>query len=203
MSQSSDSTAIRTSGTVLCLIGLVSFGAVAFWNSMGAYPAKAELERLSGTLVLGHLRIVTTRTSMEHWVVVDVHSARDGTAGGEMGDASKVQERWVFPGHTQELAERISALEVGAKVSSRALVDPERLRWTEIPVRIILSLSLDTAANGSAGPGEVVSYDEIIALAYAARYQSPIVGWLMLGLGGALLLGSRFRVGGGQDLAVE
>jgi hypothetical protein len=183
MSSANDSTVIRAGGIVLCLIGCVTLGAVALWNEAGEYPPEATLERVTGTVVLGQLMSISTRTSIEKWVVIDVDSEGKDT-------------RWVFPAQTPAWAEIADALEVGATVSARAQVEPERLRWSDMPVRVIWSLFTEAPGAGAV----LVSYAEVVAVEEAKRFQSPIVGWLMIALGGVLVAGSRMRAGAGRDL---
>lgn len=191
MSRVKDSIVVRTSGIVLCVIGCVTFGVVELWNRSGDYPPEAILERVSGTVVLGQLRTITTRTSMEKWVVIDLYSDQK---------KDHEDERWVLPRHTPEWVEVVSSLEAGVKVSGRALAAPERLRWSDMPVRVIWSLSREGASEEPGADVELVTYAEVIAVEEALRHQSPIVGWMMIALGGALLLGSRLGVGAGRDL---
>ena len=94
------------------------------------------------------------------------------------------------------LAEIVSALEVGARVSGRAQAKPERLRWSDMPVRVIWSLSGDV----SGADVELVSYADVVAVEEASRYQSPAVGWMMIALGMALVFASRLKLGAKRDL---
>ena len=183
MSQASDSAVVRTAGIVLVLIGCLTFGAVALWNGMGDYPPEATLVRVSGDVVLGQLMEISTRTAIEKWAIVDV-------------DVDGENQRWVFPGQTPVLAEIVSALEVGARVSGRAQAKPERLRWSDMPVRVIWSLSGDV----SGADVELVSYAGVVAVEEASRYQSPAVGWMMIALGMALVFASRLKLGAKRDL---
>jgi hypothetical protein len=189
MARNRDSHAVRTSGMVLCLIGVLTLGAVQLWNSAGDYPPEATLQRVRGTVVLGQLMTIPTRTAIERWVVVDVDSEGQDT-------------RWVFPGQTSDWGETVSALEVGSVVNARAQLKPERLRWSDMPVTVIWSLSMD-AVDAPGSHADLISYAEVIAAERASRYQSPIVGWLMIGIGGAVMLGSRLRLGAGRDRATR
>lgn len=205
MSRTSDSAAVRTAGIVFCLIGCVSFGVVAVWNGMVDYPEESSLERVSGVVVHGRLKEISTRTSIEKWIVIDVRvgagtdadARAEGDAEATNGGTNGRDERWVFPSQTREWAQVVTALGVGAQVSARAWSDPERLRWSEVPVRVIWSLSRTQAGADV----ELVSLEEVIAVERASRYQSPVIGWTMIGLGIALILGSRLRVGAGRDVS--
>ena len=183
MNRSNDRAVVRTAGIVLAAIGCLTLAAVALWNGMSDYPPEATLVRVTGDVVLGQLMQISTRTSIEKWAVVDV-------------DADGENQRWVFPGQTPALAEIVSALEVGARVSGRAQAEPERLRWSDMPVRVIWSLSGDA----SGADVELVSYAEVVAVEEASRYQSPAVGWLMIAFGGLLVLASRLHLGAKSDL---
>lgn len=176
MSESSDSTAVRTAGLVLSAIGAVAWLATFGWNSMGDYPDEATLVSLSGTVQLAEVRDVSTRTSLKRWDVIEVVST------GESADA---KERWVFPENAAVFDSAVTQLEAGDKVTVRAKPTPELLRWSEEPVRIVWSLSKDG--------NEVVSYEQIVEVLDAARYQSPVAGLMVIAVGIAIVLASRIR----------
>jgi len=177
MAEPNDSDAIRMAGIVLSAVGCLAMVIITGWNALTDYPSLDSLAPVSGTVMLAEVRTISTRTSMEKWIVIDVEP-----------DAKDTQsiERWVFPQHTEFLAERVIALPVGAKVSGQASTEPQRLRWSEDPVRVIWSLST--------GNRLLASYDQIVELEKAAHYQSPVAGLIMIGLGVFLILGSRMRL---------
>ena len=180
MSQPSDSTAVRTAGFVLCVIGVVTALVAMAWNRMGSYPAEESLVEISGTVVLAEHREVPTRTAIEKWDVVEVES-----------EGKPV--RWVFPEHGVVFDTALETLAVGEPVRARAQAAPERLRWSEVPVRVIWSLGSDS--------GVVVRHEDSVQVLYDTRSQSPMAGWLVLGVGIALVLVSRIRLG--QELHTE
>lgn len=194
MADTSDANTVRTAGVVLCLIGCLALVAISGWNIYGEFPAPDSLERVSGSVVLGEVKTISTRTSIEKWVVIDVtlDAAPDLTpdAGSEANSAGRSDggsERWIFPGHARVLADAVASLRVGSRVSGGASVDFQRLRWSDDPVRVIWSLSSD----GS----ELVSYADVVGVEQASRYQSPTAGLLVIGLGAVLILGSRLSLG--------
>jgi hypothetical protein len=177
MVEPNDADAIRTSGIVLSAIGCLAMIVITGWNALAEYPALDSLVRVSGTVVSAEVKTVSTRTSVEKWIVIDV----DSNAA-----ADRPRERWVFPRHVGFLADEVTALQVGAKVSGGALSEPKRLRWSDDPVRVIWSLSDDAR--------ELVSYAQVVEVEKAAQYQSPMAGLVMIGLGVFLILSSRMRV---------
>ncbi len=177
MADTSDAGAIRTSGIVLSAIGCLAMVIITGWNALAEYPSLDSLVQISGTVVSGEVKTVSTRTSIEKWIVIDVDSD---------AAADRASERWVFPRYAEFLAAPVTALLVGAKVRARASSEPKRLRWNKDPVRVIWSLSGDAR--------ELVSYDEVVEVEVAAQYQSPMAGLIMVGLGVFLILGSRMRL---------
>jgi hypothetical protein len=176
MAEPSDANVIRTAGIVLSAIGCLAMAIITGWNALTVFPSLDSLARVSGTVVSREVKTVATRTSIEKWIVIDVDS--DATAGRE-------PERWVFPRHAGFLADQVIALKVGTQVSGRASSTPERLRWSEEPVRVIWSLSDESR--------ELVSHAQVVGLERAASHLSPVVGLIMIGLGVFLILGSRMR----------
>lgn len=180
MSQPSDSSAVRTAGLVLCAIGVVTAAVAMVWNQMGVYPAEESLVAVSGSVVLAEHREVPTRTAIEKWDVIEVET--------EEGPA-----RWVFPEHGAVFDTALESLEVGARVRASAQPVPERLRWSEVPVRVIWTLSRESS--------EIVRREDSVGVLDASRHQSPVAGWMVVGAGIALVLVSRIRFD--QELHTE
>ena len=186
MAGTNDAKVVRTAGLVLCLIGCLTLVGIAGWNASGGYPSRDSLGRVSGTVVTAEVKVISTRTAIEKWVVIDVVADPDPAANSDRRSSGQ-SERWIFPGHGRVLADAVAALEVGSKVSGGSMEDFQRLRWSDEPVRVIWSLSSDAR--------ELVSFADVIAVEAASRNQSPRIGLLVIGLGIALILGSRIRVG--------
>ena len=175
-SEPRDSTTVRSAGLVLCAIGVVSWFASLGWNAMGDYPEADALETVSGLVEIAEVREIRTRTSIKRWDVVEVVSALGG--GG-------VRSRWVFPANVPLFDDAVMKLGVGDHVTARVRPEPENLRWSQEPVRIVWSLS-----NVE---GEMVGYDEIIRVLDEARYQSPAAALMVISAGVALVLVSRIQ----------
>ncbi|MFT5694339.1 MAG: hypothetical protein ACI9QQ_000313 [Myxococcota bacterium] len=167
---------VRTAGTVLCTIGLVSVLIIFVWNGRGTYPAFDTLEPVAATVVVGDAMIIPTRTAIERWDVVDV----------TYPDRDDEKDRWVFPGHGVKLDAAVLAVKPGDRIDAVASPKPEQLRWSDVPVRVIWSLRV--------GGRELVTYDDVVANLEAARYQSPLISLSMMGIGALLVLGSRIKV---------
>ena len=176
MSQQNDSNTVRTAGMVLLGIGILAWATTFGWNAMGDHPDEGDLVSISGIVEHAEVREISTRTSIKYWDVIDVVPAQGGAGA---------TERWVFPEHSTLFDQAIEELAVGDAVSARVRVEPELLRWSDEPVRIVWALAKRDR--------EVVSYAEVVGVLAAARYQSPTAGLMVAGVGIALMLASRIR----------
>lgn len=179
MTGDSDITVVRTAGLVLLWIGALGVALALAWNARGERPAPDDLVSIRGRVVAHEVKTISSRTSIDKWVVIDVAQA------GE-------PQRWVFPEFARSLADALAQIPVGAEVGARAVADPQRLRWNETPVRIIWSLSV--------GERELVGYDQVAQVFDASRRQSPAAGWITMALGALLWGASRWGGRRGQGL---
>jgi hypothetical protein len=172
----SDAGAIRMAGIVLSAIGCLAMIIITGWNALTDYPALDSLVSISGTVRSAGVETVSTRTAVEKWIVINV----DPGSGSAL-----TEERWIFPRHSELVADQVTSLQVGTKVSGLAIPEPQRLRWSDDPVRVIWSLSDEVR--------ELVSYDNVVGVELAAQHQSPLAGLILLGLGVFIVISSRMR----------
>lgn len=167
-----DHTVVRTAGVVLAVIGVITVAISLAWNAIGDRPLRSELVELEGEVVDRGLITVPTRTSIERWLAVDV--ANEGEA-----------VRWVFPKYGEALEARLEAVEIGGRVTGSLLEEEKLLRWHDEPVRVAWEVVQDGVAK--------VSFADVDRAVQDDRYQSPLAGFMTIGLGLLLIGGSTLR----------